>query len=166
MESSARHTTEFRNWVLCLLPANRLLASIHLLSNSLHKKTTHYTQHPMSSDPPTQSPYRSTVSKASWDCKLIPFFILHNGHYWHLETSTWQLWITGQMSSMSLSVLICEVNEGNNNWLGFSSVFSEKSYEEHLALCLAYSKHLKLALDGAHFSALCLSLFLVCQCFT
>lgn len=52
MGSSARHTTEFGNWVLCLLPANRLLASIHLLSNSLHKKTTHYTQHPMSSDPP------------------------------------------------------------------------------------------------------------------
>lgn len=166
MGSSARHTTEFRNWVLSLLPANRVLASIHLLSNSLHKKPHAILSTPRPRNPPPQSSYRSTVSKASWDCRLVPFFILHNGHYWHLETATWQLWITGQMISMGLRVLICEVNEGDNNWLGFSSVFSEKSYEEHLALWLAYIKHLKLVLDGAHFSALCLSLFLVYQCFT
>lgn len=42
MGSPARHATKFRNWVLCLLPTNRLLASIHLLPNRLHKTHTLY----------------------------------------------------------------------------------------------------------------------------
>ena len=156
MGSSARCATEFRNWVPCLLPTNRLLASNHLVSNSLHKTHTLYSAPHELRTAPSQSPYQSTASKASWNCRLVPSFILHNGHYWHLETATWQLWITGQMTSMSLSVLICEVNEGDSNWLGFPSMFSEKSYAEHLALCLAYSKHLKLVLDGTQVPYVCL----------